>query len=185
MKRIDTELPDVFTLEPKLFGDDRGYFFESYHEEKFRDLGISTRFVQDNRSRSSKGVLRGLHFQLQYPQAKLCTVLQGEVFDVAVDIRVGSPTFGQWAGVLLSEENKRQIYIPEGFAHGFAVLSDTAEFSYKCGDFYHPEDEGGVLWSDPDIGIAWPELDYTLSDKDKHYLPLKEISEQHLPRFQS
>ncbi|MEO1132115.1 MAG: dTDP-4-dehydrorhamnose 3,5-epimerase [Cyanobacteria bacterium J06639_1] len=185
MQRIDTALPDVFVVEPKVFGDARGYFFESYHEQKLRDLGIETRFVQDNRSRSRRGVLRGLHFQLQHPQAKLCSVLQGEVFDVAVDIRIGSPTFGQWVGVVLSEENKHQIFIPEGFAHGFVVLSETAEFSYKCGDFYRPDDEGGVLWSDPDVGISWPEMDYTLSEKDKKYSPLKDIAADRLPQYQS
>ncbi|MEO0802572.1 MAG: dTDP-4-dehydrorhamnose 3,5-epimerase [Cyanobacteria bacterium J06642_2] len=183
MKRIDTDMSDVFLIEPRVFGDSRGYFFESYHEQKFRNLGIKTHFVQDNRSRSSRGVLRGLHFQLHCPQAKLCSVLQGEVFDVAVDIRVGSPNFGKWVGVILSEDNKRQMFIPEGYAHGFVVLSETAEFSYKCGDFYHPEDEGGVLWCDPSLGIAWPKMEYVLSDKDKCYLPLNDIPEDKLPHY--
>lgn len=183
MKRVDTAIPGVAIVRPEVFDDGRGYFFESYHEQKFLDIGIATRFVQDNRSRSRQGVLRGLHFQLKYPQAKLCSVLWGEVFDVVVDIRVGSPYFGRWVGTILSEENKHQIYVPEGFAHGFLVLSEEAEFTYKCGDFYHPEDEGGVLWNDPDIGIAWPEMAYTLSDKDRRYSSLSDIPKHKLPQY--
>jgi dTDP-4-dehydrorhamnose 3,5-epimerase len=175
MKRVETSLPGVWVIEPQVFGDARGYFFESYQREKFAQLGILEDFVQDNRSFSRQGVVRGLHFQLCYPQAKLCSVIQGEVFDVAVDVRRGSPNFGQWTGVTLSAENKKQIYIPQGFAHGFAVLSETAEFMYKCSDYYHPEDEGGVAWNDPAIGIDWPVESPVLSKKDVSFLPLAQL----------
>ena len=140
----------------KVFGDNRGYFMETYHEEKFREGGITANFVQDNQSKSTKGVLRGLHFQKKYPQAKLVRVIKGEVYDVAVDLRKDSPTYGKYVGAILSEENKKQFFIPKGFAHGFLVLSEEAEFTYKCDDFYHPEDEGGLMWNDPEIGIDWP-----------------------------
>ena len=166
MQRIDTLLPDVCLLEPKIFRDNRGYFFESYQRDKFIQLGIKEEFVQDNRSYSTKGVLRGLHYQIQHPQAKLCTVLSGEVFDVVVDIRRNSPYFGKWIGVNLSAANKRYIYIPAGCAHGFLVLSESAEFSYKCSDFYYPGDEGGILWNDPDLAIDWPIAAPILSTKD-------------------
>ena len=145
-------------IEPAVFGDARGYFMETYNYNDFAEAGIDCQFVQDNQSASKKGVLRGLHFQINYPQDKLVRVVNGEVFDVAVDLREGSKTFGKWYGVLLSAENKKQFYIPEGFAHGFLVLTDTAEFCYKCDDFYHPNDEGGLAWNDPAIGIEWPEL---------------------------
>jgi dTDP-4-dehydrorhamnose 3,5-epimerase len=151
-------IPGLFTIQPKVFGDSRGYFFESYSERDFEAAGLSLRFVQDNQSKSTKGVLRGLHFQKKYPQGKLVRVIFGEVFDVAVDLRSGSPTFGKWEGVLLSGEKQNQFYIPQGFAHGFLVLSEEAVFAYKCTDFYHPEDEGGIRWDDPIIGIAWPEI---------------------------
>ena len=165
----------LYVIEPTVFGDSRGYFMETYNQNDLREAGLDRAFVQDNQSMSVKGVLRGLHFQKQFPQAKLVRVIRGSVFDVAVDLRSSSETYGKWHGVLLSEENRLQFYIPEGFAHGFLVLSDTAEFCYKCTDFYHPGDEGGLAWNDPTIGIEWPELvgtyrgsasaaGYTLSD---------------------
>ena len=168
----------LYEIEPKVFGDSRGWFMESYNQKDFEAAGLTMRFVQDNQSMSVKGVLRGLHFQKTHPQGKLVRVVSGQVFDVAVDIRPGSPTYGQWHGVLLSAENKKQFYISPGFAHGFLVLSDVAEFCYKCTDFYHPEDEGGLLWNDPGIGIQWPEVTgerlldgtpLTLSDKDRRW----------------
>lgn len=167
-------------IEPTVFGDERGYFVETYNYNDFAAAGIGCTFVQDNQSASKKGVLRGLHFQIQYPQDKLVRVIKGEVFDVVVDLREGSETFGKWFGVILSEENKKQLFIPKNFAHGFVVLSDYAEFCYKVTDFYHPNDEGGLLWKDPDIGIDWPmpegmsEADLTLSDKDKVWGGIKE-----------
>ena len=145
-------------IEPTVFGDARGYFMETYNYNDFKEAGIDCEFVQDNQSASKKGVLRGLHFQINYPQDKLVRVVSGEVFDVAVDLREGSPTYGQWYGVLLSAENKKQFFIPKNFAHGFIVLSDYAEFAYKCTDFYHPNDEGGMAWNDPEIEIEWPEV---------------------------
>lgn len=172
-------------ITPTVFGDARGYFMETYNYEDFAEAGIDCKFVQDNQSASKKGVLRGLHFQIQYPQAKLVRVVSGEVFDVAVDIRKGSKTFGKWFGVTLSAENKKQFYIPENFAHGFIVLSDYAEFCYKVTDFYHPNDEGGILWSDPEIGIAWPmpagltEKDLILSDKDRVWSGISQYRNEH------
>ena len=160
-------------IEPKVFGDARGYFMETYNENDMKAAGLDYKFVQDNQSASSKGVLRGLHFQIHYPQDKLVRVVSGEVYDVAVDLREGSKTFGKWAGVLLTAENKKQFMIPKGFAHGFIVLSDHAEFCYKVTDFYHPNDEGGLMWNDPDIAVEWPMPegmgpdDLNLSDKDK------------------
>lgn len=168
---IKTDIEDVIIVETKVFGDNRGYFMETYEERKFAEGGIDVRFVQDNQSKSTKGVLRGLHFQKTHPQAKLVRVIKGEVYDVAVDLRKSSPTYGRYVGVLLSEDNKKQFFIPRGFAHGFLVLSDEAEFVYKCDDFYHPEDEGGLMWNDSEIGIKWPldEIDdIKLSEKDKH-----------------
>ena len=172
-------------VTPEVRGDARGYFMETYQYNDFKEAGIDVEFVQDNQSASKKGVLRGLHFQYEYPQDKLVRVIKGEVFDVAVDLREGSETFGKWHGVLLSEENKKQFYISEGFAHGFLVLSDTAEFCYKCTDFYHPGDEGGLAWNDPEIGIEWPELvgeyndtasaeGYTLKDGTKFNMSEKD-----------
>lgn len=164
-------------IEPQVFGDSRGYFMETYNYNDFKEAGIDVQFVQDNQSMSTKGVLRGLHFQINYPQDKLVRVVSGTVFDVAVDLRKDSKTFGEWYGVLLSAENKKQFFIPKGFAHGFVVLSDTAEFAYKCSDFYHPNDEGGLKWDDPDIGIIWPipaDMELLLSDKDKKWSGIEE-----------
>jgi len=161
-------IPGLFEIQPKVFGDSRGYFFECYSQRDFEAAGINARFVQDNQSRSVKGVLRGLHFQKTHAQGKLVRAIEGEVFDVAVDLRANSPTRGKWHAVVLSGEQQNQFFIPEGFAHGFLVLSDTAVFAYKCTDFYYPDDEGGIIWNDPAIGIQWPHLgmDYILSDKD-------------------
>lgn len=164
----ETKIKGVYIIDVKTYGDHRGYFMETYKEEDFVAAGLDYKFVQDNQSSSRKGVLRGLHFQKTFPQAKLVRVLKGEVFDVAVDLRKGSETYGQWVGVLLSEENHRQFMIPRGFAHGFVVVSEHAEFAYKCDEKYHPEDEGGILWNDPDVNIEWPEVgEIILSDKDK------------------
>ncbi len=167
MKRIDTDLPGVCVIQPEVHADERGFFMETYHREKLARIGIHDVFVQDNHSRSVQGTLRGLHYQLHKPQSKLCRVIQGKVLDVAVDIRVGSPHFKRWVSVVLSAENKQQIYIPAGFAHGFLVLSETAEFLYKCSDFYSPEDQRGVAWDDPDLAIAWGIQDPILSVKDR------------------
>jgi dTDP-4-dehydrorhamnose 3,5-epimerase len=156
MKIVDTALPDVKIIEPKVFGDARGFFMETWHQEKFDALGLKLRFVQDNHSRSAKSILRGLHYQLIQPQGKLVRVTAGAVFDVAVDMRRSSATFGKWAGVELSAENQRMLWVPPGFAHGFLVLSDSADFVYKCTDFYNPQNECSLLWNDPTVGIAWP-----------------------------
>ena len=174
-----TEIEGVFIAEPAVFPDERGYFMETYNENDFKEEGIDLTFVQDNQSKSSKGVLRGLHFQKTQPQGKLVRVISGEVFDVAVDLRKASKTYGKWVGVRLSAENKKQFFIPKGFAHGFVVLSDEAEFVYKCTDFYKGDDEGGILWNDPDIGIEWPiedigEENILLSEKDKLWKQLKD-----------
>lgn len=166
MNIIRTKLAGAIIIEPKVFGDHRGFFLETYQRDRYIEADISLDFIQDNHSRSSKGVLRGLHFQKTKPQGKLVRVVRGEVFDVVVDIREGSPTFGQWEGVLLNEENKRQFYVPPGFAHGFVTLSDTADFEYKCTDYYDPSDEGAIRWNDPEIGIEWPVVYPQLSDKD-------------------
>lgn len=175
MKLTLTPIKDLVVIEPKVFGDERGYFYEAYNKNTFHELGLDYDFVQDNQSFSRKGVLRGLHFQKEFPQAKLVRVIEGEVFDVAVDLRKDSPTFGKWYGVTLSGENKKMFMIPRGFAHGFLVLSETAVFSYKCDDFYHPNDEGGIIYNDSDIGIEWPEVDceLVLSEKDKKHETLK------------
>ena len=176
MNIIHTSIPDVLIIEPKLFGDERGFFFESYNERQWEEkTGLRTLFVQDNHSRSAKGVLRGLHYQISRPQGKLVRCVVGEVFDVAVDLRRSSPTFGKWAGALLSAENKRQMWVPEGFAHGFLVLSDAAEFLYKTTDYYAPEHERSVVWNDPDLGINWPiEGEPVLSRKDAEAAPFKD-----------
>lgn len=166
MNVIKTKLAGAIIIEPKVFGDHRGFFMETYQRDRYMEAGISLDFIQDNHSRSSKGVLRGLHFQKTKPQGKLVRVVRGEVFDVAVDIREDSATFGQWEGVLLTEDNKRQFYVPPGFAHGFVTLSDTADFEYKCTDYYDPTDEGSIRWNDPQIGVEWTIDKPQLSDKD-------------------
>lgn len=183
MKRIDTSLPGVCLIEPSVFDDQRGFFFESYHELKFANLGIKDRFVQDNHARSVKDTLRGLHYQIKHPQAKLCRVVQGEVLDVVVDVRNGSPHFGKWESAILSAANKRQMYVPAGFAHGYLVLSETAEFLYKCSDLYHPEYERGVLWNDPQIGITWDMETPILSDKDRRNPSLSDIAQNELTQY--
>ena len=176
-KFTETGIKDMFVVEPTVFEDKRGFFMETYQENDFKDAGYDLTFVQDNQSKSTKGVLRGLHLQLKYPQGKLVRVIKGEVFDVGVDLRADSPTYGKWYGEVLSEENKKQLYIPPKFAHGFLVLSDEAEFLYKCTEFYHGEDESGIKWDDEDIAIDWP-LDNVdeviLSDKDMEWMSLKE-----------
>jgi dTDP-4-dehydrorhamnose 3,5-epimerase len=173
---IETKIKGVYIIEVKAYRDNRGYFMETYKESDFKAAGLDYTFVQENQSSSRKGVLRGLHFQKTHPQAKLMRVLKGKVFDVAVDLRAGSETYGQWVGVVLSEENKKQFLIPRGFAHGFAVMSDYAEFAYKCDDFYHPEDEGGLLWKDPSFAIEWPDIgEVILSEKDKKNPTLAEL----------
>lgn len=193
IKVTKASIEGLYVIEPAVHGDKRGYFMETYNLNDMKEAGLNLHFVQDNQSMSTKGVLRGLHFQKQYPQGKLVRVIRGSVFDVAVDLRANSRTYGQWYGVELTEKNKKQFYISEGFAHGFLVLSDMAEFCYKCTDFYHPGDEGGLAWNDPEIGITWPELKgeyngtasgkgYTLndgtklnlSDKDQKWQRLKE-----------
>lgn len=177
-KLIDTKIPDLYIIEPTVFRDERGYFMESYSKVDFESVGLNMKFVQDNESKSKKGVLRGLHFQTQHTQGKLVRVVQGKVYDVAVDLREGSPTFGEWESVVLTGENKRQFYIPEGFAHGFLVLSDEAIFTYKCTDSYAPSYDSGVLWNDPDINIQWPidRIDQILlSEKDKEQQSLQEF----------
>ncbi|MCC7558250.1 MAG: dTDP-4-dehydrorhamnose 3,5-epimerase [Methanobacteriaceae archaeon] len=178
-KFTKTSIEGVFIIEPTVFGDERGYFMETYHAGEFRDAGLDFNFVQDNQSKSKKGVLRGLHFQYKVPQGKLVRVIKGEVFDVGVDLRSDSSTYGKWEGVILSEKNKKQFYIPEGFAHGFLVLSEEAEFTYKCTNFYDEKNEGGIIWNDPDVGIKWPINDIDeviLSDKDKKLKTLEETS---------
>ena len=184
MKVLATKLPGVLIIEPKVFGDSRGFFMETWQKERYEEAGITGAFVQDNLSASTKGVLRGLHFQHPHGQGKLVSVVQGEVFDVAVDIRVGSPTFGQWEGILLSGENHRQFWVPVGFAHGFCVLSETAVFTYKCTDVYTQSAEGGIRWNDPDLGILWPMKEVLLSEKDTLYPCLRDISKERLPRYE-
>ncbi len=197
IKVTKTPIEGLFVIEPTVHSDGRGYFMETYNQNDMREAGLNMEFVQDNQSMSTKGVLRGLHFQKQYPQGKLVRVIRGTVFDVAVDLRPGSETYGKWYGVELSAENKKQFYIPERFAHGFLVLSDEAEFCYKCTDFYHPGDEGGIAWNDPEIGILWPSLigkysgtasamgyhmedgtPLNLSDKDQKWENLLKLSSQ-------
>ena len=173
-----TGIEGLVVVEPKVFGDNRGYFMETNNYNDFKAAGLDMVFVQDNQSKSKKGVLRGLHFQKKNPQGKLVRVVSGEVYDVAVDLRKGSDTYGKWYGVLLSAENKKQFYVPEGFAHGFVVMSETAEFVYKCTRFYDPSDEGGLMWNDPEIGIDWPvpeNAELLLSEKDQHHQPLKDF----------
>ncbi|MGC8499841.1 MAG: dTDP-4-dehydrorhamnose 3,5-epimerase [Leptospirillia bacterium] len=178
-----TSLPGVVVLVPKIHGDSRGFFMETFHAKTFARLGIPHLFVQDNHSRSAFGVTRGLHYQRRHGQGKLVRVVRGSVFDVAVDVRPGSPTFGQWFGELLTEENGHMMYVPEGFAHGFQVTSETADFLYKCTDFYSPEDDEGIFWNDPALGIAWPLPQGLVSEKDSRLPLLSEVSRDRLPRL--
>lgn len=180
-----TEIPDLVIVEPPIHSDDRGFFLETYHHERFREAGITATFVQDNHSRSVTGVLRGLHFQHPRGQGKLVRVVRGEIYDVAVDIRTGSPTFGRWAGVLLSEENQRQLYIPPGFAHGFVVTRGEADVTYKCTEIYYPRYEAVLAWDDPEIGIEWPVKDPILSRKDAQGSTLRELERAgRLPEYE-
>ena len=185
MKVIETSLPGALVLEPQVFGDARGFFYESYNEAKYRDAGVDRRFVQSNVSRSAKGVLRGLHYQWPNPQGKLVSVLEGEVYDVAVDIRQGSPTFGQSVGVMLTAENHRHFWVPEGFAHGFCVLSDFATFSYQCTALYDAKTDAGIRWNDAALGIDWPVSDPLLSDKDRITPFLHDVAPERLPVFKA
>jgi dTDP-4-dehydrorhamnose 3,5-epimerase len=181
MNIIPTALEGVWLIEPDVYSDHRGFFMETYHRKRYQASGIQAVFVQDNLSQSSRSTLRGLHYQIRRPQAKLVQVISGEIYDVAVDLRPESPAFGKWVGVFLSGENKKQLFIPEGFAHGFCVLSDTAFFSYKCSDFYAPDDEGGLLWSDPDLQIDWPVTHPLISKKDRGFPRLSDIPKEKLP----
>lgn len=183
MKFTKLEIPDVILVEPDVHGDARGYFTETFHAQKYAEGGISCGFVQDNFSYSQRGILRGLHFQLRRPQAKLVYVVSGEVFDVAVDLRRGSPTFGRWCGRVLSGENHLQMFIPEGFAHGFCVLSESASFLYKCSEVYDPTDDRGIAWNDPDVGVKWPISEPLLSGKDQRQPRLRDVAERDLPVF--
>lgn len=183
MERIETSLPGVLELRPLIFRDTRGFFFESYHQEKFAGLGIEDHFVQDNHSSSTRGTLRGLHYQLRHPQAKLCRLVEGEALDVAADIRVGSPHFGEWTSVLLSAKEQNQIYLPVRFAHGFLALSDRVQFLYKCSDFYDPKDERGILWSDLDLKISWGIANPIVSEKDSKNLKLADVPVKFLPQY--
>ncbi len=184
MKITATELEGVIIFEPRVFTDERGWFVETWSGKRYEEAGVKGSFCQDNLSFSKKGIVRGLHYQYPHPQGKLVSVVSGEVYDVAVDIRVGSPTFGKYEGVTLSEDNHRQLYIPPGFAHGFCAMSETAKFAYKCTAYYDAECEGGIIWNDPDIGIAWPVEAPLLSDKDAKFTCLKDIAVEKLPRFE-
>jgi len=181
MNIVTTSIEGILIIEPEVFKDSRGFFMETYNRNRYMKAGIDTVFVQDNLSYSVKGTVRGLHFQVRNPQAKLVQIISGEIFDVVVDIRQGSATFGKWTGFHLSDRNKRQLFVPQGFAHGFCVLSETAHFLYKCSDFYAPDDEGGIIWSDPAIGIDWPVKDPIISEKDKQYPYLYDLTEEQLP----
>jgi dTDP-4-dehydrorhamnose 3,5-epimerase len=183
LQRLETTLPGVCELRPKILRDARGFFLEAYHRQKLADLGITDSFVQDNHSHSAKGTLRGLHYQLRRPQAKLCRVVEGEALDVAVDIRLGSPHFGKWTSVLLSAKEHNQIYIPGGFAHGFLALTDPVQFLYKCSDFYDPADEYGIAWNDPDLHISWGVENPLVSEKDARYSTLAGAPREFLPRY--
>ena len=185
MEQRKTSLVGVLELRPRVFRDKRGFFLETYHQAKFVEIGIVDRFVQDNHSCSSRGTLRGLHYQLRHPQAKLCRVVEGEALDVIVDIRLGSPQFGKWASVRLSAEEQNQVYIPAGFAHGFLALTDTVQFLYKCSDFYDPGDELGILWNDPDLAISWGTTDPSVSEKDANCLRLSQVLPELLPEYVS
>ncbi len=183
MKIVETSLPGVIVFKPKKFGDDRGFFLETFRDDVLKDAGINEQFVQDNHSRSSKGVLRGLHYQMVQPQGKLVRVATGAVFDVAVDVRVGSPTFGQSYGTILDSDTMNMMYVPPGFAHGFVVLTERADFLYKCTNYYHPESEQGILWNDPELGIQWPISDVQLSAKDLNNPTLKNQLAENLPVY--
>ena len=183
MQRIETSLPGVLELRSKVFRDTRGFFLETYHVARFYEVGIGDSFVQDNHSYSRKGTLRGLHYQLHHPQAKLCRVVEGQALDVVLDVREGSPHFGKWTSVLLSAEQQNQLYVPAGFAHGFLALTDTVHFLYKCSDYYHPEDECGVLWSDPELKISWGIEGPIVSEKDQRLPTLATIPRESLPRY--
>lgn len=189
MKITETILPGVVVIEPKLFGDKRGFFIETFREDVLKEAGINVHFVQDNHSRSSQGVLRGLHYQMKQTQGKLVRVATGSVYDVAVDVRVGSPSFGQWYGAELNDENMRMMYVPPGYAHGFVVLSETADFIYKCTDYYHPESEQGIAWNDSDLAIDWSISDIkekiALSEKDKKNVLLKDQPAEKLPSYEN
>ena len=183
MERIETSLPNVYELRPVVHRDSRGAFVETYHNAKFLALGIKDTFLQDNHSISSRGTLRGLHYQLQHAQAKLCRVIEGEALDVAVDIRVGSPHFGKWTGVLLTAKEQNQVYIPTGFAHGFLAMTGTVQFLYKCSDYYAPSDEYGILWNDPDLAIDWGLSSPALSERDSKNPRFVDVQQQFLPRY--
>lgn len=183
MEIVPTALPGVLLIKPRVFEDTRGFFLETYRSDAFATAGVRCNFVQDNHSHSVRGVLRGLHFQLRRPQAKLCRVIQGEVLDVAVDVRTGSPTFGNWVGAVLSGTNRHALFLPEGFAHGFVVRSQSADFLYKCSDYFDSQDDCGVLWSDPALAIDWAEPAPILSAKDQAFLPLQEIPPDRLPVY--
>lgn len=185
MKKVETEIPGVYIIQPNVYRDDRGFFLESYHKARFSEIGINDQFIQDNHSFSLKGVLRGLHCQVKRPQAKLCRVVEGSVLDVAVDIRLGSPTFGKFVTVVLSDEQQNEIYIPRGFAHGFLVLSPRAHFLYKCTEFYDPKDEAGIAWNDPGLCIPWGEGNPVVSEKDRKNPSLAEVPEFMLPKYES
>jgi dTDP-4-dehydrorhamnose 3,5-epimerase len=185
VERIDLKIAGACILRPKVFTDARGFFMESYNRATLQSLGITDNFVQDNHSCSRQGTLRGLHYQRRFPQGKLCRVVVGEVLDVIVDLRIGSPSFRQWAGVVLSAQNKQQVWVPPGCAHGFSVLSETAEFLYKCTDYYHPEDECGILWNDPSLNIDWQVTAPIISNKDSKNPPLSEIDPSSLPAYRA
>lgn len=184
MEIVDTTLPGVLLIKPRVFEDPRGFFMETYRADAMAAAGIHETFVQDNHSRSVRGVLRGLHYQLRHPQAKLCRVTQGEVLDIAVDIRLGSPHFGKWVSAVLSDANRHALYVPRGFAHGFVVRSEVADFLYKCGDYYEAADDCGVLWNDPVLGIEWDTPSPVISAKDRRHLPLSQIPRERLPVYQ-
>jgi len=183
MERIETSLPGVYELRPRIYRDARGFFLETYHQARLAQLDIGDAFVQDNHSQSAQGTLRGLHYQLHHPQAKLCRVIEGEVLDIAVDIRIGSPNFGKWTSVRLTAREQNQIYIPAGFAHGFLALTNTVQFLYKCSDYYAPEDERGILWNDPALKIAWNISNPMLSQKDAKNPLLATVPREHLPKY--
>jgi dTDP-4-dehydrorhamnose 3,5-epimerase len=183
LQKTELSIPGVWELRPKIFRDPRGFFLETYHQKEFASLGITDSFVQDNHSSSVKGTVRGLHYQLLHPQAKLCRVVEGEVLDVAVDIRLGSPYFGKWASVILSAKEQNQIYIPRGFAHGYLALSEKVQFLYKCSDFYEPKDDHGILWNDPQIGISWNIANPIVSEKDSRFTTLSQTPKESLPQY--